>query len=124
MKKTIFEYLYRDASNYKAYGAILLQGLITPAEQKTLQDCFEDYQFFVAEQVGIPALYEELFQYSDGPTEDDHTYHEFLLLRPASAKESKELKLWGSTERLLTAFTNAKGQWDISLSPNSDPYLW
>ena len=124
MRKTILEYLYRDASNYKAFGAVMLQGAMTPAEQKTLQDCLEDFQYFVAEQVGIPVLYEELFKYSNGPTEDDHAYHEFLLLRPASAKESQELQVWGSTDHLLSVFKNAKGHWNLSLSPNSDPCWW
>ena len=28
---TVFEYLYRDAGNYKAWGAILLEGAFTPS---------------------------------------------------------------------------------------------
>lgn len=127
MKKppyTAFEYMYRDASNYKAFGTILLTGIMAPADIRKLADSFEDYSLFVAEQVGIPVLYEQLYQYSDGPTDDDHAYHEFLLCRTATMKETRTLPLWGSAQDLLAAFRGAKGKWDVMLSPHADPYWW
>jgi hypothetical protein len=127
MKKpsyTVFEYLYRDASNYKAFGEILLTGSMSRASIQKLTDCFEDYCLFVAEQVRIPVLYEQLYQYSDGPTDDDHVYHEFLLCRSATPQEIDTLSSWGSTQDFLAAFQNAKGKWDLMLSPHADPYWW
>ena len=121
---TAFEYIYRDASNYKAFGTILATGGMTKADIRKLIDCFEDYNLFVAEQVGIPVLYEQLYQYSDGPTDDDHVYHEFLLCRTATMKEVRTLSLWGSTQNLLATFQKAKGQWNLLLSPHADPYGW
>jgi len=127
MKKppyTTFEYMYRDASNYKAFGTILLTGGVTQADVKKLTDCFENYSLFVAEQVGIPVLYEQLYQYSNGPTDDDHAYHEFLLCRAATTKEVKALMPWGSAQDLFAAFLEAKGKWNVMLSPHADPYWW
>jgi hypothetical protein len=34
---TIFEYLYRDAANYKAYGVLLLRGVFNQEQQAVLE---------------------------------------------------------------------------------------
>jgi hypothetical protein len=79
----------------------------------------ESGEYFVAEQVGIPPLYEELWMLSDGPTEDDHALHEFVELRSAKQKDTETLPLFGELTRLLKAF-QAVSRWDYSLSPNCD----
>lgn len=121
---TVFEYLYRDASNYKAYGEVLLKGSMSGDAVQKLKDCLEDFGVFVAEQVGIPVLCEELYQYSDGPTDDDHAYHEFVLCRKATPEDIDTLPLWGSTQHLLAIFQKAKEKWNVMLSPHADPYWW
>lgn len=121
---TVFEYQYRDAANFKAWGSILLTGAFPQAVVKKLVLCLVDECSFVAEQVGVPALYEELYVYSDGPTDDDHAYHEFLLVRPATREEISNLTPWGDVTKLVGAFLEAKNKWDITLSPHSDPYWW
>lgn len=113
----MFEYLYRDASNYKAFGAILLSGHPTQEEIAALRACLDSGEYFVAEQVGIPAVYKELWDLSGGPTEDDHALHEFGEIRVASKEEINALPLFGSFSNLLATFEAVK-RWDYSLSPN------
>lgn len=113
----MFEYLYRDASNYKAFGAILLSGHPTQEEIAALRACLDSGEYFVAEQVGIPAVYKELWDLSGGPTEDDHALHEFGGIRVASKEEINALPLFGSFSNLLATFQAVK-RWDYSLSPN------
>jgi hypothetical protein len=103
------EYLYRDASNYKAWGCVLLTGMATPSEIQCVTSCLVDSCFFVAELVGVPVLYEALYQFSGGETEDDHAFHEFFALRAATQKEAATLPVWGSVEDLLRAFCEARG---------------
>ncbi len=115
----VFEYLYRDASNYKAWGEILLSGTPSQNDIEVLLASLESGEYFVAEQVGIPALYQELWELSDGPNSDDHALHEFVALRVASEDERKSLRLFGDLSSLLKTF-QAVTTWDYSLSPNFD----
>jgi len=119
----VFEYLYRDASNYKAFGLILLSGVPSQNDIAALRACLESGEYFVAEQVGIPAVYKELWDLSDGPTSDDHALHEFVALRVANEDERKNLLLFGELSSLLKAF-QAVAKWDYSLSPNFDTCFW
>jgi len=113
----IFEYLYRDASNYKVGGEILLTGTLSQNDIDALRAILESGEYFVAEQVGIPVLYKELWDLSGGPTSDDHALHEFVALRVAREDERKSLKLFGDLPSLLKTF-QAVTKWDYSLSPN------
>lgn len=119
----IFEYLYRDASNYKAWGEILLSGVPSQNDIAALRACLESGEYFVAEQVGIPALYRELWELSGGQNCDDHALHEFVTLRAANEDESKTLPLFGELSSLLKTF-QAVTAWDYSLSPNFDTCFW
>lgn len=119
----IFEYLYRDAANYKAWGEILLLGVASPNDVVALRASLESDTYFVAEQVGIPALYKELWELSGGRTSDDHALHEFAALRPATEDEIKSVQLFGDLSSLLNTF-QAVTKWDYSLSPNFDTCLW
>lgn len=49
----VFEYLYRDAGNWKTYGTMLLEGDATGAREE-LSACLEWGNNFVAEQVCVP----------------------------------------------------------------------
>lgn len=115
----VFEYLYRDASNYKAWGKILLSGIPLQNDMATIRACFESDEYFVAEQVGIPTVYQELWELSGGPISDDHALHEFVALRVASEDEIKLLSLFGDLSSLIKMF-QAVTKWDYSLSPNFD----
>lgn len=117
----VFEYLYRDASNYKAWGKLLLSGIPSHSDVSALRACLESETYFVAEQVGIPAVYKELWELSGGRTSDDHALHEFVVLRVATVSESEDLPLFGDLSNLLKRF-EAVIKWDYSLSPNFDSF--
>lgn len=113
----VFEYLYRDASNYKAWGEILLSGVLSQNDTAILRASLDSDTYFVAEQVGIPAVYKELWNLSGGRTSDDHALHEFIALRVATDDEIKSVRLFGDLSSLLKTF-QAVTKWDYSLSPN------
>jgi len=119
----VFEYLYRDASNYKAWGKILLSGVPSQNDIATLRACLESDEYFVAEQVGLPAVYKELWDLSGGPTSDDHALHEFVALRDASEDERESLPLYGDLSSFLKTFKTVS-KWDYSLSPNFEICHW
>lgn len=80
----VFEYQYRDASNYKAWGEMLLSGVPSQNDIATLRARLESDVHFVAEQVGIPALYQQLWDFG-GPNCDDHALHEFVALQTSGS---------------------------------------
>lgn len=117
-KYCVFEYIYRDASNYKAWGEILLLGIPSKNDIEILRTSLELGEYFVAEQIGIPTLYQELWEFG-GPNQDDHALHEFVALRTASVDKINSLQLFGKLSNFLKKF-QAVTTWDYSLSPNFD----
>lgn len=113
---SVFEYIYRDAHNYKAWGLLHLTGQVTPSDVCTLRKCLEGGVFFIAEQVGVPPVYAELWEISSGPTGADHVWHEFFELRPTTVSDMQE-EPWGSVDDLMARFTSVK-RWNERLSPN------
>lgn len=70
-----FVYMYRDASNYKQHGEVILpnETLLTVEKVDTqIRSLLSDGLFFIAQQVQI----EERF--FDVVSEDDHPWHEFV----------------------------------------------
>jgi hypothetical protein len=118
MTHTVFEYLYRDAANYKVYGALLLRGNFSEEYEAEIKAHCEGSEYFVAEQLDIPALCELLWAQSNGPSEDDHGWHEFICLRVAEVDEVKDFNEWGALDDLLGRFRAAQ-KWDLNLSPNA-----
>jgi hypothetical protein len=113
----VFGYLYRDASNFKAWGQLLLQGAWSEECQRELDASAGD-GLFVAEQVGIPALYAQLHRYFGGHrTADDQAFHEIDCVRQATVEDVRTLQLWGTAAQLLQAFKQVGGEWDVRISP-------
>lgn len=112
-----FDYFYRDAGNYKSFSTVWLSGTLSAAQKDELIACLECAEFFVAEQVGVPALYQELFDLSAGPTEDDHLWHTFEGFREENALPQGS-SIRGTASDLLEAFRSAKRSWQPELSPN------
>jgi hypothetical protein len=78
---TAFEYVYRDADNFKAFGTVTLDGAVSEADESIVRTHLNGGEFFIAEQIGVPPLYKQLYQWSDGPTRSDHCWHEFVCFR-------------------------------------------
>lgn len=72
-----FNYLYRDAGNYKSWGAVVFKnpdGLPIGAIESRLRKAFFQHVLFMAGQIGVP----EIFLDGEGnATEDDVCFHEF-----------------------------------------------
>lgn len=119
VKHMVFEYLYRDASNYKAWGELLLDGDLSEVEIARMTARFEDGEFFIAEQIGVPALCEQLWQecQSASSVELDHVWHEFSAVRPATEADIGRLTRWGSAAALLNAVEKIDS-WKQALSRN------
>jgi hypothetical protein len=77
MSNIKFQYLYRDAGNYKQSGEVVFSNedrLGTTVLAKELGEAFLEDGLFIAHQVRIP----EIFLATDGLlTSDDHCFHEF-----------------------------------------------
>lgn len=108
--------MYRDADNFKAFGQLLITGKIIDIDVAEIKSFLDSGEYFVAEQVGVPTLYSQLWKYSNGQTIADHAFHEFIGLRLASNKEEVSLEAWGDISTLLSAFRNVGQHWDCSQS--------
>lgn len=121
MKHSVFEYLYRDAGNFKASGELLLEGALNDDEIARIRMHLEGGEFFVAEQISVPTLYERLWQECEcePSPEMDHVWHEFDTIRAADNDDLSRLKVWGKATSLLAAFENVN-YWNPQLSRNWD----
>ncbi len=115
---TLFNYLYRDAGNHKAFGRVALQGRISPADKEAILAKFDGGDLFVAEQIDVPALYEQLYRWTNGPTKDDHCWHEWDSFEEIENFEVQpDVHSWG----LATDFVAKIGSvecWEGELSPH------
>jgi len=114
---TLFEYRYRDAANFKASGRFALSGALTRDEMRAVRKRLAGDGLFIAEQLGVPPLYDQLYQWSDGPTTSDHCWHEFVDIKMVDdingAEAPKEGDARDFAARLLAIDT-----WDEELSPH------
>lgn len=118
-KFTVFEYMYRDAGNFKTAGRLLLSGQDAYAEA-AIRSCLEWSDQFVAEQIGVPALCQQHWDsVGEDPSDLDHAYHEFVRLRPAGTADMA-LREWGSLTSMVERMRTAARKWDVTLSPNCD----
>lgn len=115
---SVFDYCYRDASNYKAWGSLLLQGLASSSDIEDLLSHLDSGELFIAEQLGIPPLYADLWELSGGPSVDDHVWHTFSELRPATADDI-EVQAFGTVENFISKIKAIK-TWNQTLSPHWD----
>ena len=116
---SVFTYLYRDAGNYKAWNDLLLVGHLTEEETQLMRRKFEGGEFFIAEQLEIPSLYESLWESSrcEGPTGRDHVWHEFHEIRAATPEDIRTLNLWGDAKELAKRIADVTS-WNEKLSNN------
>lgn len=65
---TLVEYMYRDAANYKQFGAFVLRGEF---DISAVQEWLWDEEFFIPERIGVKSLVPA------EKTVDDHYLHTF-----------------------------------------------
>lgn len=83
MNNIKFNYLYRDAGNYKKWADIIFSNpdrLTLGAITKALQGSFLADGLFIADQIRIPEVFLSTEQ---GFTDDDHCFHEFDAVEPS-----------------------------------------
>ena len=99
---TRFNYLYRDASNYKTWNSVVLKGVITPKMFEEMRLCCEDgYGDFIPEQLGLDLIRDW------ETTEDDHPYAELEDYELVPDKPDMDM----TPEELLERFREAKDNW-------------
>lgn len=105
-------YLYRDASNYKKWGAVIFSNPDARALEKIEEEltaCFEEQMYFIASQVDIPEVF--LF-ISDYPfSDDDHFFHEYDSIERTyeDANDSKGRSISEFVEQCK--FVKQRGWW-------------
>ena len=81
-----FNYLYRDAGNYKSWGEIIFansDNMLINEIEKRLKKAFDQEIYFIADQINVGSLfYEEIM-------DDDHCYHEYYSIE-FSEKETSD----------------------------------
>lgn len=92
-------------------------GSVGQSEVVSLKALLDGEEFFVAEQVNIPVLYDQLWKLSGGQNVDDLYMHEYLDLRAASEQEIGTLSVWGTVEQLMAGFRSVKS-WNATQSLN------
>lgn len=121
-KNTLFEFLYRDASNYKTLNRVLLEGELTQEEIEEIYSCC-DGCFFIAEQVGLSHSFP-----GTSITEDDHVWctmyedapHGFSTVSTELDADSDDTmwlpqeKRFLSARELLEYFRAANGHWNVA----------
>lgn len=119
MAWTVFEYLYRDADNHKAFGKIVFSGSVSPESWDRAFQKLDDGTHFIAEQIGLPSLCSQLFRWSDcGSTDADHCWHEFVSVSVAEEGDLPPAVLRLGEARAFVELLSAIEEWDIGLSPN------
>lgn len=122
MNYAILHYLYRDAANWKTFGAVAFPnpgektaGEITAALRATL----EGGEFFVAESLELPTLYHD--QGDPNWADQAHGYHEFeqveLDAEPRSGIKRDERTI---TELLEAFTTESEKDWGIVRDLNAE----
>jgi hypothetical protein len=111
---TAFDYMYRDAGNFKAFGTVILDKELSQADRQMISERLDAGDNFIAEQIGVPPLYEQLYRWSDGATQCDHCWHEFIGFRDLARAPDEHLDVFDATA-FISQFKSIS-EWDGSLS--------
>ena len=114
VRNILFEYLYRDAGNWKQHGQTVFTntGEIPLANiEARIRASLEDGGWFIAEMVDLETCF-----IGDHDTEDDHPWHEFERVSESDLPAS-DPAFCGSCRdiaQLLQALENGKlRKWDV-----------
>lgn len=106
-----FEYQYRDGGNFKSWDLVLLEGNANSETVEHIMSCLIDRRWFIAEQVGLPVLFNRVTMW--GQSNLDVSWHEFVELRPATDEEIETCIRFGTLANLLRSFEKARGHWRL-----------
>lgn len=72
---TKIELLYRDASNYKQFDEVVLEGQLTDQQIANIKEHLHDGEALIAREVGLPTPSEKNAEQGyNFPTDDDHVF--------------------------------------------------
>lgn len=77
---TCIRYKYRDASNYKFHGAVVLAGTVT---EEQIRPHLHEGLYFIPGDVGLPSLHPTCCRFDE---DLDHPWHEFDSVRPTEVE--------------------------------------
>ncbi len=92
-----FEYLYRDAGNYKQYGQVTLKNITNlnvTAATAIIRSKLIDSEFFYPEKVGVPKI--EVYDFND---EIDHEWYEFIKFSSTNEDSTEDIDITNFLER-------------------------
>lgn len=116
---TVFEYLYRDANNHKAFGKAAFEGSVDPELWDSAFRKLDDGTHFIAEQVGLPSHCDQLYRWSGGASTDaDHCWHEFVSVSVVEEGDLPPAVLKRGETNTFVDLLSSVEEWDIWLSPN------
>jgi len=82
-----FNYLYRDAGNYKKFGSVIFtnpNNIPTAFVDETIRQFLIDHEFFDHEIFEIPSLFYEM------QNNDDHNWHEYENVASTDEKSTNK----------------------------------
>ncbi len=106
MANTQISYLYRDASNYKQFESVILEGELSENDIGIIIKKLVDGVLFIPEQVGLESLQQKF----DDLNDDDHIYHE--LHREGIGLVEAPPTITLSAKELVRNFQNVN--WDVN----------
>lgn len=110
---TRIEYLYRDADNYKCHNAVVIPGTMSREQIVRLMACLDEGEYFIPEQVGLPANDMQSLGYSYDE-QSDHPWFQLYAsgIVPTAQAPTEDV----DPEALVVRFEKAaKDGWDESL---------
>ena len=106
---TRLTYLYRDASNYKQWNEVVVEGQI---DAEALQALLWEGNFFIPQAVGLPPLQERFATDGYGfPNEDDHAWHEIEGIEDTNDAPTRKESAAELAERFQRAAQHGWESW-------------
>ena len=99
---TVFNYLYRDADNYKTWNNVVLEGAMDDSDYEKILSCCDCDHTFVPENIGLDLIRD--WEY------DPETDHPWCEVQPYELTEAKSCGL--TVKELVDRFEKRKEHWD------------
>jgi hypothetical protein len=104
---TRFEYLYRDAGNWKKWGSVVFVGAPSPELDDRFRRACHLRELFIADQIRVPELFFDEYPVNA----DDHCFHEFWSIAETSDDLSDEHRR--TIDEFVREFEQAGKRWQV-----------